>query len=53
MNQMPIGLEGLDDLLIEFMRRKGLNVQDIPLLPQGNAWLMVEFGGDSKEDSDN
>lgn len=49
----PIGLEGLDDLLIEFMRRKGLNVQDIPLLPNGNAWLMIEFGGDSKEDSDN
>lgn len=53
MKHQPIGLEGLDDLLIEFMRRKGLNVQDIPLLPQGNAWLMVEFGGDSKEDSDN
>lgn len=53
MKHEPIGLEGLDDLLIEFMRRKGLNIQDIPLLPQGNAWLMVEFGGDSKEDSDN
>jgi FAD/FMN-containing dehydrogenase/Fe-S oxidoreductase len=48
----PIGLEGLDDLLIEFMRRKGLNVEDIPLLPKGNAWLMVEFGGDTKEESD-
>ena len=53
MKHQPIGLEGLDDLLIEFMRRKGLNVQDLPLLPQGNAWLMVEFGGDSKEDADN
>jgi FAD/FMN-containing dehydrogenase/Fe-S oxidoreductase len=49
----PIGLEGIDDLLIEFMRRKGLNIHDIPLLPKGNAWLMVEFGGNSKEDSDN
>lgn len=53
MKHEPIGLEGLDDLLIEFMRRKGLNIQDIPLLPQGNAWLMVEFGGDSKDDADN
>lgn len=52
MKHEPIGLEGLDDLLIEFMRRKGLNIEDIPLLPQGNAWLMVEFGGDTKEDSD-
>ncbi|TKK67275.1 FAD-binding oxidoreductase [Ilyomonas limi] len=53
MKHEPIGLEGLDDLLIEFMRRKGLNINDIPLLPQGNAWLLVEFGGGSKEDSDN
>jgi FAD/FMN-containing dehydrogenase/Fe-S oxidoreductase len=53
MKHKPIGLEGLDDLLIEFMRRKGLNINDLPLLPQGNAWLLVEFGGDSKEDADN
>ena len=49
----PIGLEGIDDLLIDFMRRKGLDINDIPLLPRGNAWLLVEFGGDSKEDADN
>ncbi|MGN6401807.1 MAG: FAD-binding oxidoreductase, partial [Flavisolibacter sp.] len=49
----PIGLEGLDDLLIDFMRRKGLDINDLPLLPKGNAWLLVEFGGDSKEDADN
>lgn len=48
----PIGLEGIDDLLIGFMRKKGLNEADIPLLPEGNGWLMVEFGGDSKEQSD-
>jgi FAD/FMN-containing dehydrogenase/Fe-S oxidoreductase len=49
----PIGLEGLDDLLIDFMRRKGLDINDLPLLPNGNAWLLVEFGGTSKEDADN
>ncbi|WP_423146027.1 FAD-binding and (Fe-S)-binding domain-containing protein [Rubrolithibacter danxiaensis] len=49
----PIGLEGMDHLLLEFMRRKGLNLKDIPLLPEGKAWLLVEFGGDSKEDADN
>ena len=53
MKHKPIGLEGMDDLLLEFMKRKGLNVEDIPLLPDGKAWLLVEFGGDSKEDSDN
>ena len=48
----PVGLEGMDDLLIEFMRRKGLNINDIPLLPKGNAWLLVEFGGETKDESD-
>lgn len=48
----PIGLEGIDDLLIGFMRKKGLNENDIPLLPDGKGWLMVEFGGDSKEQAD-
>ena len=48
----PIGLEGIDHLLIEYMQRKGLNTEDLPLLPKGQAWLMVEFGGDSKEEAD-
>jgi FAD/FMN-containing dehydrogenase/Fe-S oxidoreductase len=49
----PIGLEGMDDKLLDFMRRKGLNVNDISLLPKGNAWLLVEFGADTKEAADN
>lgn len=49
----PIGLEGMDDMLLDFMRRKGLNLKDLPLLPDGKAWLLVEFGGENKEDSDN
>ncbi|MGV3529319.1 MAG: FAD-binding and (Fe-S)-binding domain-containing protein [Flavisolibacter sp.] len=49
----PIALEGIDDLLINYMRRKGLNIKDLSLLPQGNAWLLVEFGGDTQEDADN
>ncbi|MGI8952882.1 MAG: FAD-binding and (Fe-S)-binding domain-containing protein [Chitinophagaceae bacterium] len=48
----PIGLEGMDDRLLDFMRRKGLNVNDISLLPKGNAWLLVEFGADTKEEAD-
>jgi FAD/FMN-containing dehydrogenase/Fe-S oxidoreductase len=48
----PIGLEGLDDLLIEFNKRIGSHLDEITLLPPGNGWLLVEFGGDSKEDSD-
>lgn len=49
----PIGLEGIDDLLISYMRKKGLNMQDLPLLPDGKGWLLVEFGGEDKTDADN
>ncbi|MFL5344555.1 MAG: FAD-binding and (Fe-S)-binding domain-containing protein [Hyalangium sp.] len=48
----PIGLEGLDEHLINGMRRKGLHPDDIKLLPEGHGWLVVEFGGDSKEEAD-
>ena len=53
MKHEPIGLEGFDDLLIQFMKKKGLNLDDLPLLPKGNGWLLVEFGGKDKTDSDN
>jgi FAD/FMN-containing dehydrogenase/Fe-S oxidoreductase len=48
----PIGLEGIDHLLIEFMKRKNLHPQDRELLPPGGGWLLVEFGGATKQDSD-
>lgn len=48
----PIGLEGIDNELIEYYRIKGKNLRDLALLPEGNSFLTVEFGGDSKEESD-
>jgi len=48
----PIGLEGLDDRLIEDMKKKHLHPQDARLLPEGGGWLVVEFGGATKEDAD-
>ena len=48
----PIGLEGVDDRLINDMKSKGLNVDKLHLLPDGKGWLLVEFGGESKEESD-
>jgi len=45
--QGPIGLEGMDGRLVEAMRRKGLHSGDIRLLPDGDGWLIVEFGGGS------
>ncbi|HEY4208072.1 MAG TPA: FAD-linked oxidase C-terminal domain-containing protein, partial [Puia sp.] len=52
MKHQPIGLEGIDDILVGYMEKKGLNVKDIPLLPKGKGWLLVEFGGESKAESD-
>jgi FAD/FMN-containing dehydrogenase/Fe-S oxidoreductase len=48
----PIGLEGMDDELIGYMKKRSLNLKDLPLLPEGRGWLIVEFGGDTKQDSD-
>ena len=41
----PIACEGLDTGIIGGLRERGLKLEDIALLPAGNAWLMVEFGG--------
>ena len=34
------------------MKMKGLHPEDLPLLPDGGGWLLVEFGGETKEDAD-
>ena len=43
----PIGLEGFDDLLVRDQQFKKMNPHGIALLPPGNGWLLVEFGGAS------
>nr|MDQ2971633.1 FAD-binding oxidoreductase [Pseudomonadota bacterium] len=48
----PVGLEGMDRDLVEDMKSIGLHPRDLELLPKGGGWLLVEFGGDSKEESD-
>ncbi|HEY6205223.1 MAG TPA: FAD-linked oxidase C-terminal domain-containing protein, partial [Chthoniobacterales bacterium] len=48
----PIGLEGIDDVLINAMKVKRLHPRDLPILPPGKGWLLIEFGGNSKEESD-
>ncbi len=48
----PIALEGLDDILISDMKQKKIHPKDINLLPEGNGWLVIEFGGETKKESD-
>ena len=45
----PIACEGLDTGIIGGLRERNLKLEDIALLPAGNAWLMVEFGGDTRQ----
>ena len=47
----PIGLEGFDHLLVEFMRRKGLALSELDRLPAGVGFLLVEMGAWSAEEA--
>ncbi len=48
----PIGLEGIDGALVDEMEKNGLHTSDVDLLPEGQGWLLVEFGGETKDESD-
>ncbi|MEV0809824.1 FAD-binding and (Fe-S)-binding domain-containing protein [Micromonospora sp. NPDC050200] len=48
----PIAVEGLDDKLIAFERRKNLHPEALHKLPEGGGWLMVQFGGATTADAD-
>ena len=48
----PIGLEGFDGLMVDYMLRKHLAVNDVLLLPEGRGFLLCEFGADTAADAD-
>jgi len=47
----PIGLEGFDQMLVDFMRRKGLASAQLQKLPPGQNFLLVEMGAASEEEA--
>lgn len=47
----PIALEGVDHRLVHDMTAMGLHPAGVRLLPDGQGWLLVEFGGDRIEDA--
>ncbi len=51
MGHKPCALEGIDELLTEYMRKKKLLAEDLGLLPEGKGWLIVEFGGEDEEEA--
>ncbi|HEX8712653.1 MAG TPA: FAD-linked oxidase C-terminal domain-containing protein, partial [Terracidiphilus sp.] len=47
----PLALEGFQKHLIENEYRKGNQPEGVDLLPAGDAWLLVEFGGETQEEA--
>lgn len=48
----PIGLEGIDELLVDDMKKKRLHPERLELLPDGRGWLLVEFGGADRREAE-
>ncbi|HEY7396398.1 MAG TPA: FAD-binding and (Fe-S)-binding domain-containing protein, partial [Gemmatimonadaceae bacterium] len=47
----PIALEGIEDSMFTYMHDKGMSTAGKQLLPDGGAWLIVEFGGETKDEA--
>jgi predicted DNA-binding protein with PD1-like motif len=48
----PTALEGFDHLLVEYESDKPQFKADLTMFPPGKAFLIAEFGGQSKEEAD-
>lgn len=51
MEYSPIALEGFHTHVIESMILKGKPLPGARLLPPGKTWLMVEFGGETRQEA--
>jgi FAD/FMN-containing dehydrogenase/Fe-S oxidoreductase len=52
MEHKPVGLEGIDDLLVDYTRRKAINSEGLSLLPEGGGWLLIEFGAQTAPEAE-
>jgi FAD/FMN-containing dehydrogenase/Fe-S oxidoreductase len=52
MAHKPIGLEGIDELLVKFTTLKGLSPEGLALLPPGGGWLFAEFGAKTAQEAE-
>src|SRR5204863_7445418 len=48
----PLGLEGVDAVLLEDMKVVRLHDEYLSMLPDGHGFLLVEFGGETKDEAD-
>jgi FAD/FMN-containing dehydrogenase/Fe-S oxidoreductase len=47
----PIGLEAVQQHVIENMHRKGKPLPGANLLPDGDTWVLAEFGGETEQEA--
>jgi len=47
----PIGLESIDDLLVEYVRSAPAYADEVRKLPEGKGWLVAEFGGETEAEA--
>jgi len=52
MDTGPIACEAVDEMLVDDMKKKSLHTDDLEYLPEGKGWLLVEYGGHTKEEAD-
>jgi FAD/FMN-containing dehydrogenase/Fe-S oxidoreductase len=52
MAHKPIGLEGIDEMLLEYTRRRGINAEGLALFPPGGGWLLAEFGAQTSPEAE-
>jgi FAD/FMN-containing dehydrogenase/Fe-S oxidoreductase len=45
----PIAIEGLDRAIVRGLQARGLKRDEIALLPEGDAWVVLEFGADTHD----
>jgi FAD/FMN-containing dehydrogenase/Fe-S oxidoreductase len=48
----PLGCEGVDATLLEDMKVVGIHEEHLSMLPDGHGFLLVEFGGETKDEAD-
>jgi FAD/FMN-containing dehydrogenase/Fe-S oxidoreductase len=48
----PVGLEGIDERLVENIKRKNLRAERLDSFPEGQAWLLVEFAGEDRSEAE-
>src|SRR5437868_11944543 len=48
----PLGCEGLDAVPLEDMKVVGIHDEYLSMLPDGHGFLLVEFGGETKDEAD-